>query len=624
MRRVVFDLEADGLMPEVTQVWCCVAQDVDTGEEFIFEPHQIQEMLSFLSSCKELIGHNIVEYDIPVLEKLYGFSYDGGVFDSLIVSRLQRAKRVKPPGCKAGPHSVEAWGMRFGRGKPEHEDWSQYSPEMLHRCREDVEIQKMIYNYLLEEGKDHNWATARKAAFKFFEVMGKQEQYGWLMDEEKIHSGIHMLDHWVRKIEAFVVPTIPKVREVAKEKQWHDKPFTQAGKYKAHTINWMESVGLTPDDRPIGGSFTPVLYRDIDLGKQVEVKRYLLSQGWRPREWNTNDAGERTSPKLRHDDPFEGLVDKKARLIARRIQIIHRRGMLTGFLRDMGEDKRLRQSISGIAATGRLTHRVIVNVPGSDKFFGKFIRKCFICKPGYVIIGTDSAACQNRMLAARVGDANFTNTILNGVKEKGTAIHQVNQKNIKDIAGYEVSYKDSKNLNYAFMFGASDNKLGSIIGRDQQAGLRVREALLAIAPGFADLVEAITREWRANAQVRTSKWGKPEYYNGWVTGVDGRPVFIESEHTLLVYMLQSDEAILMQYALLYLYKWCTQRGWVHGREYGFCANIHDEFQAEVREDIAEEFAALAEKSITTAGEYLKIACPHVGEADTGRNWYETH
>ena len=121
-----------------------------------------------------------------------------------------------------------------------------------------------------------------------------------------------------------------------------------------------------------------------------------------------------------------------------------------------------------------------------------------------------------------------------------------------------------------------------------------------------------------------NKWGKPTYKNGWITGLDGRPIFIENEHTILVYMLQSDEAIMMSAAYCFLYKWAEAKGWKHGRDWGYTVWMHDEYQAEVKEEIAEEFAELAEKAIVKAGEFYKIACPQKGESIIGRNWYETH
>ena len=39
----------------------------------------------------------------------------------------------------------------FGVPKPKHEDWSKFSPEMLHRCREDVKINVLVYEALLKE-----------------------------------------------------------------------------------------------------------------------------------------------------------------------------------------------------------------------------------------------------------------------------------------------------------------------------------------------------------------------------------------------------------------------------------------------------------------------------------------
>ena len=81
---------------------------------------------------------------------------------------------------------------------------------------------------------------------------------------------------------------------------------------------------------------------------------------------------------------------------------------------------------------------------------------------------------------------------------------------------------------------------------------------------------------------------------------------------------------MMQVALCYLYQWLTKLGWTHGVEYGFTAQAHDEFQAEVREDLAQQYAELAKKSIVKAGEFLKIACPHQGDSAIGDNWKDTH
>lgn len=644
-KRLVYgDLEADGLLGEATQVWCGVFKDKRSKKVFKFTPDEIDDMLAFLNTVDILVIHNGIGYDLPLLKKLYGYTFRGQVVDTLLMSRLQDENRrlpygcptVKPNGKRVGPHSIEAWGYRVGRGKVEHEDWSTFSDSMLHRCAEDVEILELVYDDLMEEGRGFNWVSAHKLTFKLFEILQLQEQYGWLVDRPYMERCLHMLERWVDRIDRVVTPKLPNIIEVEEAKKdgeygWVKKPFLASGEYSLAVKNWMAKVGMSPTERVVTGPFTRINFRKVNLNSSHEVKQYLLSVGWVPEYWNTNDDGERTSPIISADEPFLGIEKGLGQLIAKRIQVRHRASQIEGWIRRIRPDGRIPSRVSGLAATGRAKHSDIVNVPGAEAFFGKQMRKCFICKPGFKIVGTDSAGCQNRMLAARVKDPFFTETLINGTKEAKTSIHWVNVKAIKAVAGFDVSYGTAKNLNYAFMFGASDKKLGLMIGKSKEAGAQIREALLSVSAGFADLVAALTSEWRGNAKKRKrtikSSWGTKvvdEYYDGWVTGLDGRPVKIASEHAILVYVLQSDEAIMMTAAYCMLYKRATAKGWVHGKDWGFLTWMHDEFQCEVREDIAEEFAEVANKSIVDAGLYYKIECPHQGESDIGMNWYETH
>jgi len=151
--RLIFDTEGDGLREECTQLWCIVTKDIDTNEVRQFYGDTLEDGIHYLATADYLSGHNCIGYDIPVLKRLYNFEYSGELFDTLVVSRLLNPDRPLPRGWKGKkrPHSVEAWGMRFGRAKPEHEDWSKFSMDMLHRCTEDVEIQFLIYQELLKE-----------------------------------------------------------------------------------------------------------------------------------------------------------------------------------------------------------------------------------------------------------------------------------------------------------------------------------------------------------------------------------------------------------------------------------------------------------------------------------------
>jgi len=170
----IWDLESNGLLDTATTAWCGCFLNISTKEMFKFRPNEIQEMLAFMDKTDELIGHNVIGYDFPLLQKLYGYTYKGKKVDTLLMSRLLNPKRTVPPNCpnkKCGGNSVEAWGYRVGRGKVEHNDWRVFSEEMLHRCSEDVEIQLLIYNALLEEAKKGDYSNAFPMTFKLFEYL---------------------------------------------------------------------------------------------------------------------------------------------------------------------------------------------------------------------------------------------------------------------------------------------------------------------------------------------------------------------------------------------------------------------------------------------------------------------
>jgi hypothetical protein len=114
-----------------------------------------------------------------------------------------------------------------------------------------------------------------------------------------------------------------------------------------------------------------------------------------------------------------------------------------------------------------------------------------------------------------------------------------------------------------------------------------------------------------------------EYYNGCITGLDGRPVRIPYEHQLLVYLLQSDEAIHMAKAYNIM---CANlnKKYIYGVDYGVVAWYHDEYTVECREDIAEDVKLISEQAIKEAGEFFNIACPHEGQGAIGKNWYDIH
>jgi len=627
MKIMVGDLESDGLLDTATRVWCGVFKDLTTKEVIKFRPHQIPQMLDFLDTLDVLIMHNGIGFDWPLLEKLYGYTYKGKKVDTLVMSRLFNPKRSVPficPDKSIGPHSVEAWGYRVGRGKPEHEDWSQFSEEMLHRCSEDVEIQCLIFNELEKEFNSGDWKDALKLTQKLFTYLHKQAEYGWLVDKDHMLSCISLLDHWIERINKALSKHLPLVVEIQETKErgeykYIKKPFLKSGDYSESVKTWYDA-GVDPVAVVVGGPFTRISFRKVDLDSIKETKEFLLDSGWEPAVWNTNDEGERTSPKLDKDDPFEGITGGVGRLVAKRVQCKQRRSIIEGLIGIIRPDGRIASKVNTLAVTGRATHRGIVNIPKASSFFGKQMRKIFTSREGYVLVGTDSDSCQLRMLAGRMNNPVYTDALCNGDKKLGTDNHSLTAK-IGELESRDIA----KNVMYCLLFGGGDAKLAKTAKKPVGSGPDLRDRLYRGLDGLGDLMDRLTKEWRSSAKKKyNGKFNRMEYYNGYITGLDGRPILVPSEHQILVYLLQSDEAIMMSAAYCRFHMLMEKDGYVYGEDYGTVCFYHDEFTVECKIHLADIVAQHSEQAIAWAGRFFNISCPHIGDAKIGKNWYAIH
>ena len=256
MRICFGDLEANGLLRQADKVWCGVFKET-TGKVVKFRPHQIKEMLEYMDDIDVLIMHNGIGYDWPLLKKLYGYVYKGKKVDTLIMSRLLDPKRLVPFNCpdkSIGPHSIEAWGYRVGRGKPSHDDWENFSEDMLHRCSEDVEILQLVYEALLKEAKGGNWKEAFISNFELFTFLQEQEEYGWVVDKPHMHSCIKQLTKWIERIDRVITPKLPVVIEIEEQKLkgeygYIKKPFLKSGRYSESVHNWYAAYRDWETDR---------------------------------------------------------------------------------------------------------------------------------------------------------------------------------------------------------------------------------------------------------------------------------------------------------------------------------------------------------------------------------------
>lgn len=624
----VLDIEANGLLDTVTKIWCFVFRTLDGKKVNSYGPNQLEEAVKEMHSCDVIIGHNIISYDFPAIKKILGEEFKGTKVDTLIMSRMLNPKRMLPPDAKdkrAGPHGLYAWGVRVGVDKPEIERWDEWTEDILHRCEEDTLINVKCYHSLMAEANvTGRWVNPFKMTFQLFDYLALQEEYGWKVDVPYMENCIQTLEKRVSRIDKAVIPKLPMVLEVLETKEageykYVKKPFLKSGKLNTHVLAYAERVGA--DDEWLGGisgPFSRVTFRKVDLNSNDETKTFLLNAGWEPLEWNSNDAGEKTSPKMSKDDPFEGVQGSLGKLLAKRVQYRHRQSSLIG-LRDLVNDQgAISSSVVRLADTSRAIHKGIVNIPKAGSLFGKQMRKCFSSREGMVLVSTDSDSCQLRMLGGRIKSEAYINAIVTGDKAKGTDLHSLTRK-IGDLESRDLA----KNVMYCLLFGGGDAKLGKTAKKPGE-GAELRDKLYKGFDGLDEHMKELNRQWSSTARrVFNPRFNKMELRDGYIIGLDGRPIQVPYQHQLLVYELQSDEAIMMSAAYIKLNKE-LEKQFKWGVDYGVVCFYHDEYTIECKPEIAEEVKKISEDAIAWAGRFFNIVCPHKGDGKIGKNWYEVH
>ena len=272
------------------------------------------------------------------------------------------------------------------------------------------------------------------------------------------------------------------------------------------------------------------------------------------------------------------------------------------WLEAMGSDGRVHgKVITNGAVTGRMTHSKpnMAQIPNAGSLYGPECRQCWTVEDGNVLVGCDASGLELRMLAHYMKDENYVRTVTEGSSKDGTDVHTVNQR----AAGLPT--RDlAKTFIYAFLYGAGDAKIGSIVGGSARDGALLKDKFLKQTPALGRLLSTV------------SKYAA----KGFVPGLDGRRIWVRSEHAALNSLLQGAGAIVMKKALVIFNDKIKINKW----PVKLVVNCHDEFQMECPPEIADLAGQAAVKSIEEAGIFYNLRCPLSGEYKIGSSWRDTH
>lgn len=427
-------------------------------------------------------------------------------------------------------------------------------------------------------------------------IITQQEINGVLFNSARARAYILVLQRRQQRLYEKIRPSLsleltsPYDRPVS-------KPFLKNGAYSAAVQKWFDDAHI----QRVGGPFTRVSFEEPDLSKRAKLCAQLQRLGWQPRSFT--DKG---SPKLTVDgEPCPSLQemgDGLGKWIADWYIYRHREGQIAGWLDKVRPDGRISaEAITIGTPTYRFRHRTVVNVPRVSSLFGWQMRSLFTVPKGKKMVGFDASGLELRCLADAINDALFTKEVVNG------DIHTKNQRD----AGLPTR-DNAKTFIYAFIYGAGDAKIGSIIGGTRQAGSNIRKKFLRSNPKLA---ECITQTQNAARR-------------GYLVGHDGRRIHLRRDkhtgeiqiHKALNTRLQTAGALVMKWAMVILDYWLQPMD-IDAMK---VIDKHDEAQWEVEEQHAEVVGILGVQAIREAGRLLKFNVPLDGEYKIGTNWAMTH
>ena len=598
---LIFDIETDSLLDSLTTIHCMVILDTETGQVFNCknmknnltdgEYLSIEAGISMLQDADEISGHNIVKFDIPAIQKVYPkFNPKGKIFDTLLMSKLvypdigdiddRNIRKGRFPKKLRGKYSLKAWGYRLGELKGEYceqEDcWTEWSIDMQRYCEQDVMVTKKLFDLLKSKNISEE---AIKLEHQFAKIIFNQEQRGVYFDKAKaIELAAHLTEEKL-KLEQ-------RLKEIFPNEMQEETFIPKVNNSKRGYIKGEPFV------KKIEIEFNPA-------SRQMIADRLIKKYNWKPKKLSP------TGLPVIDEEVLEGLSFEEAPLLKEYFLVTKTLGQLAdgknAWLKLVASDGAIHGRVDTIGAvTGRCTHNSpnLAQVPAVGGFMGKECRELFRAREGYKLVGTDASGLELRCLAHYMDDEEYTHEILNG------DIHTKNQ-----LAAGLPTRNNAKTFIYGFLYGAGDAKIGSITGKGAKEGKAIKERFLKSLPKLKKLTDGVKHKIKTR---------------GFLKGIDGRILKVREQYKGLNVLLQSAGAIVMKKALCILNDDIKAKGWIINEDIAFVLNVHDEYQAEVRPELVEEYKVMAVEAIRKAGEYFGFRCPLTGEAKVGTSWYETH
>jgi DNA polymerase I-like protein with 3'-5' exonuclease and polymerase domains len=437
--RIVLDIETNLTHDKI---WCVVTRDIDDGIVRYWKNNDA-ELQRYLSVADEIIMHNGIFFDAPVLKRVWGVTVKKSqVVDTLVLSRLYN------PSLEDG-HSLAAWGQRLGFAKGDFTDFDNgFTDEMLEYCVQDTLVTQKLYEHLTQEMQNGYSKESIKLEHEVAIIIAEQERNGFKLNEAGALQLLSVLKTKLDTIQVEMASIFPDKVTTGRVHKTSGKPL-----------------------RDIVEPFNP--------GSRQQIAERLIEKGWKPTKHTEKGS------VIVDEAVLETLDFPEAKTLAEYMMLQKRIAQIESWLNALGKDGRVHgRVITNGAVTGRMTHMSpnMAQVPNSGSPYGHECRDLWIVEKGYKLVGIDASGLELRMLAHYMNDNVYTHEVVSG------DIHTANQT----AAGLQTR-NQAKTFIYAFLYGAGSAKIGSIVGGSAKEGQKLITSFLQNTPKLKALREKVAR-----------------------------------------------------------------------------------------------------------------------------------
>lgn len=610
--KLVFDIETDNYLEHCTKIHCIVAQDYDSGKVYSFRPNEIDKGLELLSKADVLIGHNIMAFDVPAIKKLRpDWEYKAELYDTLLVAKFafpdiqdrdfRRLRKVinKPAKARSdfeklmmkniGKHSLEAYGFRLGEYKGtfgKDVGFETFSEDMLTYCIQDVKVNTKLYHKLLSQELDQDVLDIEHEAHR---ICLEQSSYGFKFNYEK-----------AKALESKLNEEIAVLQDEIKSILGGDFLIPLEVKVPKQTRN-MKTGRITA-----GAAYTKLKFKEFNPTSRHDLTTRLIERcGWKPREFGADGKPTLSEEILdKVDLPIFKSISRMFMIQKRLGSLSEGRGSWLNFYNE--ETGAIHGQVDTLGTgTHRCTHKRpnLGQIPSVRAPYGKECRELFTVQDGWKLFGTDASGLELRMLAHYMhpfDNGEYADVILNG------DIHTVNQ----EAAGLPTR-NNAKTFIYALLYGAGNEKIGSIVNGSSQKGAQLKRKFFDNTPAM---------------KILTDKVKDAAEHRGYVKSLDGRIIPVRSAHSALNFLLQSAGAITCKYWMVEFHRLLKERGYISGVDFKQSAYVHDELQIAFNPEriSGDELGAISKEAMVNAGKKLGVRIPLDIGYDVGDSYAETH